>query len=385
MPGSGPRLCCISWLLLPAVLLLAAAASLAAPAAEVPRGAAADAAPAKPAAPVAPPNTQQVPLVQFTLADPELRMPAWSFVAPADWTRQGAVIWTGHMAPPCITVLRLASPSGADEFNLFPTIPFTTGDPAQAFGAPRMNVLEPGACITQILIPRCRPEAQQGRALGYEDMPHLAKQEAERIAALGVAVGQVKAGRLLVEYPLGGRPVLEMFYCITTATPMQAGTIWSVDIAFSYRADREAFYGKAPLFNWIAVCLRENPQWSAARVQRVRELVNRIHPLIAATPANSGPSILDVSRSISRNNDRFISNIDKINTDRLNTGAAWSSAFRGTATLVDPSVGEKLYNVPNLYQRTFRTDQGTIYGTNDPTYDPWVNDHIRAAELQPAR
>ncbi|MGE5610653.1 MAG: PDZ domain-containing protein [Bacillota bacterium] len=328
-------------------------------------------------------NAQKVQLVEYAIQDPQLRCPAMAFVAPEGWTRQGAVLWTGHVVPACITVLRVANPQGSEEFNLYPTIPFTTGDPQQAFGAARCRYMDPAECIREIIIPRCRPEAQQGRVLGYEEMPQMAKQEAQRIAGFGFPVGEVKAGRTLMEYSRDGRKTLEMFYCITTAMETPAGVLWSVDIAFSYRADKERFYGEMPLFNWMAVCLKENPQWTAARLARVRAMVNRMYPVIPPTASNSGPSILDVSKSISRNNDRFIANIDKINTDRLNTGDAWSSAFRNTATLVDPAAGEKIYNVQgaNEYQRMFRTDQGTIYGSNDPSYDPWVNDHIRATEL----
>ncbi len=331
------------------------------------------------------PKGQDVPLVEYSLEDPQLKCLAWSFVAPPDWTRQGAVVWTGHMAPSCYTVLRLANPKGSEVFELYPTIPFTTGDPQQAFGATRSQYLEPAECIRQIIIPWCRPEARQGKVLGTEDMPNLAKQEIRRIAALGMTGVDVKAARSLVQYTLNDREVLEMFYCITTAKDMPLGRIWSVDIAFSYRAEKDRFYGVMPLLNWMAVCLKENPEWTRARVARVVEMVNRRYPVIQATARNSGPSILDVSKSMARDNDRFISNIDKINTSRLNTGDAWTSAFRNTQTLIDPTTSEKIYNAPGGYARTFRTDLGTIYSTNDPLYDPWVNDHIRASELRQAK
>ncbi|MFI5377690.1 MAG: PDZ domain-containing protein [Tepidisphaerales bacterium] len=333
-------------------------------------------------APAAPPKGQEVQLVQYSIQDPALNLPALAFVAPADWTRQGEVAWTGHIAPAAITLLRIANPKGPEELLLYPTVSFTTGNPQQALGAPNHPYLDVAGSIRQIIIPRCRPEARNGKELGFQEMPKIAEEYNKQALAQKIRIPQIQAGRLLVEYTLDDRPMLEMFYCVTTAINTPNGTLWSIDKAFSYRSSKDKFYGEAPLFNWMAVCLRENPQWTAARLQRVRDMVNRAFPVKPATPSNSGLSILDVSRSMARDQDRFLSHIDKLNTSRLNSTDTWTAAFRNTSTLTDPTTGEQLYNMPNTYQRTFRTDSGVIYGTDDPTYDPWVNSHIRATELK---
>ena len=335
--------------------------------------------PAAPAAASA--KGQEVQLVQYSIQDAGLNMTALAFVAPADWTRQGEVIWTGHIAPSAITLLRIANPKGPEEFLLYPTISFTTGNPQLAFGAPNHPYLDPAGSIRQIIIPRCRPEAKNGKELGFQEMPKLAEEYSKQALAQGVRIPDIKAGRMLIEYTLDDRPMLEMFYCVTAASNTPNGTVWGIDKAFSYRSSKDKFYGEAPLFNWMAVCLRENPKWTAARLQRVRDMVNRAYPVKPATPANSGLSILDVSRSMAKDQDRFISHIDKINTSRLNSTDSWTAAFRGTTTLTDPTTKEQLYNMPNTYQRMFRTDSGVIYGTDDPTYDPWVSSQIRATEL----
>jgi hypothetical protein len=38
-------------------------------------------------------------LGQYAIPDTFLQMTAWSFVAPADWTRTGGAYWTGRLLP----------------------------------------------------------------------------------------------------------------------------------------------------------------------------------------------------------------------------------------------------------------------------------------------
>jgi len=56
------------------------------------------------------------------------------------------------------------------------------------------------------------------------------------------------------------------------------------------------------------------------------------------------PSIQDASRSISRNNDQFLKNIDAVNQQRLNTADdGWTRAFRNPERVRNPSTGGEMH------------------------------------------
>ncbi len=129
----------------------------------------------------------------------------------------------------------------------------------------------------------------------------------------------------------------------------------------------------------IAGSLRENQAWVQARGRQLRAMIPPATP-----PGNRSLSILDVSRSISRNNDQFLKNIDAINKQRLNTTASdgWTRAFRNTERQVNPTTGEEM-DVAGGYLQYYQDYSGRIYGSNDPT-DFYQQLKIRGTLLEPA-
>lgn len=95
------------------------------------------------AAPPAPQGVAQVQLGQLWMPDPYLGIPAWTFVAPADWQLHGGVVWTGRLLPLAYyTDLRIDDPRGPEEVRLFPSTIFVeTANPMLAAG----REIAPGA------------------------------------------------------------------------------------------------------------------------------------------------------------------------------------------------------------------------------------------------
>ena len=322
-------------------------------------------------------------LVQHTLPDPYLRMTAWTFLAPAGWTLDGGVTWNPRGTPWYSTALTVRNPNGTEEFRRFPSFMFAqTSQPILANGAEIHPVLDPVQAIRQIIAPRCRPESRQGKVVAVERLPKLVEPTVAEARTYHIELLQAGGARVLMEYPLQGRTMEEMFYCTTFAYPMQGMVGWVIDKAFSYRAEKGRLKDAFPVLGTIAASLLENPQWVEARRQAMARMV-AASTRPPQTPSGGRLSILDVSRSMARDQDAFLKGVDASFSARLNSPGlnAWSEAYRGTTTLQNPSGGAVA--VPNGYQRYFQDNLGRVYGSNDLIGDPYVNYHMNVTELKP--
>jgi hypothetical protein len=307
-------------------------------------------------------------LAQYALPDPALGCTAWSFVAPVSWNKQGGVYWTGRLMPLAYyTELKLSDPGGRGQVELFPTVIYAdTANPILASGRPTSAYLQADECVRRILIPKHRPRAQSVRIIATDKQPAQLLAEARaRARTQAVADCDIRAARVLVEYEEGGRTMREMFFCTLMSPRLSTPPrVWCIERAMGLRIPKDDFdQGFRPL-GLVASSLRENQDWVKARGQKLRSMI----PPPTPHGGSGGPSILDVSRSISRNNDQFLKNIDAINTQRLNTPSSdgWSRAFRNTESMHNPTTGEQI-DVTGGYLQYYQDYSGRIYGSNDPT------------------
>ncbi len=326
----------------------------------------------------------QIQLGQYAIPDPVLGMTAWTFVAPVDWTKSGGVYWTGRLVPLAYySELVVADSRGNQRLELFPTAIFVdTSNPLWADGRPFAPYLQADECVRQMLLPRYRPKASNVRVLAVDKQPRqLLTEGVARARTQGVFNVDVRAARVLLEYQEGERQFCEMFFCTLMALPSATGPrTWCIERALALRAEKMNFEQSSRLLGLVASSLRENQAWVQARGRQLRAMIP------APTPRGSGTlSILDVSRSISRNNDQFLKNIDAINTQRLNTTASdgWTRAFRNTDRRVNPATGQEM-DVTGGYLQYYQDYSGRIYGSNDPT-DFYQQLKIGGTVLEPAR
>ncbi len=329
-------------------------------------------------------KTAEPAMTQYVIPDPYLGCPAWTFLAPRDWVKQGGVVWTGRMAPAYYTELSIRNPRGLEEFRLFPIFLFAeTSQPVLANGAEIRRYAGAAPCIREIIIPRCRPEIQGGRVNPVEPLPKLAEEAAERARPLGLRGMRTDSARLLVDYPLKNTTMEEMFYGIVIAVQGPGVINWVIDRAFSYRAEKGRLEAAFGVLGRIGGSLYENPEWVSRRRQELARMIaaRTRPPQISA--GRSGPSILDVSKEMSRAQDQFVKGLHQSSAARDRATQPWTDAFRGVHARQNPTTGETVY-VPNGYQRYYQDNLGNRMGSNDMIGDPYVNYRINAIELQPA-
>jgi hypothetical protein len=367
----------------PFAALLLAASLLAGPR---PAGAAApgDEAAAPAPSTAAPPTPK---LGQYALPDPFLHMTAWTFVAPADWRRSGGVYWTGRLTPLAYySDLTVANPNGSEQLRLFPqAIYVATQNRLMAAGRPMAPYVQADECVRRILLPKYRPQAHNLRVVAVDRQPRqLVVEAGARVGAQGGAQCDIRAARMLLEYEEAGRQMREMFFCTLLAPPARGPTTWCIDRALGLRAEKEKFEQAYRLLGLMASSLQENQRWVIARGRQLRTMIPPPASHSGGSSGSGGPSILDVSRSISRNSDEFLKNIDSINTQRLNLPGteAWGRAFNNTENMVNPSTGEQM-GVTGGYLQYYQDYAGRIYGSNDPT-DFYQQLKLGGTTLQPA-
>ena len=322
-------------------------------------------------------------LGQYAMPDPFLHQTAWTFVAPEAWKRTGGVYWTGRLLPLAYySELTVTNPKGSEQLELFPTaIYVATQNSLLAAGRPTCPYLQADECVRRILLPKYRPQARNLKVLGVDKEPRqLLAEAAARARTQGAARCDIRAARVLVEYEEGERSIREMFFCTLMAPPATQGPIvWCIERTLGLRAEKDQFEPSYRTLGLMASSLRENQSWVLARGRQLRAM---IPPPTPHTGGSGGPSILDVSRSISRNNDEFLKNIDSINTARLNTPSSdgWTRAYRNTERVVNPSTGEAM-DVTGGYLQYYQDYSGRIYGSNDPT-DFYLQTKVGGTVLQ---
>ena len=255
-----------------------------------------------------------------------------------------------------------------------------------AAGNELRRLTDPITCVCEILIPRCRPEIRDCRVRGAEALPGLAELATQRAHADGYHGVQVASGRMLAEYTLGHWQIEEMFYCTTAAVPSFGSTLWCIDRAFGCRAQKGRLESALPLLGTVAASMQENPQWVSARRRELQRRAAAMSPPPRLSPGSGGPSILDVSRQMARDNDQFLKGVDQSFAARLHSPGlhAWTEAQRGVTGMENQLTGEQI-DVPNGFLRYFEDNLGRVYGSNDMINDPYVSFGINVTELQPQR
>lgn len=327
---------------------------------------------------------EKVDLRQYALPDEYLRCTAWTFVAPADWTRAGGVVWTGRLVPGPAYSTELSVHDGSREFRLFPTFMFIDAQsPMIAPGAQMSPVLAPTDFIQQVIIRRCRPDASGTRVVWSEVLPRLTQEvvaQARASGLPGIDAMRIRSGRALVEYTAGGREMEEMVYTSIVDLPSAAGSrIWANERTFSYRAEKGKLKDSMAILGTIGKSLKENPQWVASRRQRLQQIVasNSVPPRTTAGRL----SILDVSRKMARDQDDFLRGVDSSIAAQDRAITAAGRIGRDTQIMKDPVLGEDL-EVGNGYLHYYRDYYGQVHGSDLNATDFYTTYKINTTELQ---
>ena len=310
---------------------------------------------------------------------------AFSLLIPTDWQTQGGIMWPlQNPAMPAEVSFRAFSPATPDALEIFPTrgcsyTPALLGMfpiGSLYMGSEMREPMHARQALKSMVIGRNRAGATNLRVTSEADVPEL-QAIAERIAAQELRQGvpgaqaRVTAGKVRVEYDLGGQPVEEEFYGTVTAYVFPAGgfgqtaTIWTRDHLFSFRAAKGQLDGNARLYETIVKSFTVNLQWLNKYVQVVRMLTQQ--------QIQSIHRIGELSRYISRTSNEISDMMMEAYEnrqaayDRIST--SFSQTIRGVDEWIDPGSGTHT-ELPAGYDNAWVNGLGDYVLSESPSYDP---------------
>lgn len=330
----------------------------------------------------------QIDLVQYVIPDPYLRMNAWTLVAPKDWKVDGGVSWIGKLDPPpaYVTQISAMAPDGSASYMTLPLFFFIqTDNPMLAGNGEIAPVMDPKTCIERVILPRCRAQAQNVKIIGFEALPKMIERTQKNAALAGLNPANLKidAGRALVEYSFNGNAFEEFVYCSVVATQTPTGILWCTDEVFAYSAPKGKLKDAMPVLGTIASSVRRNPTWAQASRQELARIVaaNSRPPQVAAGSGGT-LSILDVSKSMARDQDSFIKGLNASAAARDHALSISHGNILGQQPMYDPALGEPV-NVPNGYLNYYRDYYGVVHGSDLNAADFYSAYHMNTTQLTP--
>ena len=336
--------------------------------------------------------------VTYKYTDPTTGMEAFRLLIPKGWRAQGQITWSANPALPAQARLRFSSPTGAEEFNLFPTQAYfwtnnrlflTTNPPGTLrFNTLVMSPMDLHTAFTRVIIPQARSGVSGIKIVKTNEVPELAK-IAEGQPVQGVR-SYASGGKMRIEYQENGRPMEEEIYAavsqFVTDLPGSAGApgyfinYWYIDYVFSFKAEKNRLDSQAKVFQTMIYSMKVNPRWFA-KVVNVKEMmvqniirgikaIGRIGDMVARAGSEMRESQMRDWERRQQANDRIIQNF----TDHI----------RGVERFNDPFAGKEV-ELPSGYGRAFANNLGEYIVTDSPSYNPNIGSNLHWEELRPAR
>ncbi len=341
-------------------------------------------------------NSQTFTTYQYT--DPMSGMEAFRLLIPKGWHAQGQIAWSANPALPAQARFRFSSPTGVEEFNLFPTQAYywtnnrlflTTNPPGTLrFNTLVMSPIDLRTAFTKVVIPQGRSGIKGIKTIKTSEVPELST------IARGQPVQGVRSyadgGKMRIEYQEHGRPIEEELYAAVTQfitdLPGSAGApgyfinYWYIDYVFSFRADKNRLDSHTKIFQTMIYSLKVNPRWFA-KVVNVKETMvqnmirgikatGRIGEMVARAGSQMRESQMKDWERRQQVNDRIVQN--------------FSDHIRGVERFNDPRAGKEV-ELPSGYGRAFANNLGEYIVTDSPSYNPNIGSNLHWEELKPIK
>ncbi|MCA8969790.1 MAG: hypothetical protein KDC95_08410 [Planctomycetes bacterium] len=353
-----------------------------------------------------PPNRlARIVLKPTQIHDAEMNgMLSHTLLLPKGWTFDGGVRWNTKCVDNFVTFSgRIAAPSGAS-VDFFPTTVCRYADArTMQFAGERYGMTahdgfliapapkRPGDAVVQIVLPRLRPRATNITVLSAtyhkEAEQAFAKtirpliEQQQNLNAMTQAQGMkcdlwYHCDRVRVRYVEGGATFEEEFLCTTAGfesrfrapqIEMQSGTWWLSDVR-SMRATAGKLDAQLPKLSCAARSLRPTPKWSLEikRIQRqVMEIKRRGQLRTIEMLRKSREEISRIHKEVS---DIQMKGWRQDQADRDRVFTAMCNSIRSVEDYKTQD-GDTI-SIDNSYDRVFRTVDGRVIATSDPSYDP---------------
>jgi len=164
--------------------------------------------------------THSETFVMYRYKDPMTAMEAFRMLIPKGWRAEGSVAWSANPALPAQCRIRVYNPSGAEEFNLFPTQSYfwtnnkmflSTNPPGTLrFGTLVAEPIDIHTAFTKVIIPGSGKKVSGLTIIHEGEVPDLANL-AKGQQVQGVRTS-AKGGKIRISYQEGGRQKDEELY-----------------------------------------------------------------------------------------------------------------------------------------------------------------------------
>jgi hypothetical protein len=302
---------------------------------------------------------------------------ALRLLIPADWQFDGQVVWRNHPSYPAAARIRIFNPNGLQEIGSMPSLLFYWNPYATRFfpiggnylgNEVRPPVLEPGAALRTLVVPRYWPSLANARVVAEENLPQL--------AALGPVkypdlqdTGTFRAGKIRLEFEQSGKTVQQDVYCLIVAfqAPVMGttSTFWAIDEIRYSRAEKGQLDDQYRLAEAISYSMKLNLQWFA-RLQQVSQMMTQ-------NAMNASNRAVELSRYLARTNDQISSTIRQsyenrqAAMDRINEH--FDNYIRGVESYRDLRSGS-VVQLPSGYGEAWSNGNGEYLLSNDANFNP---------------
>lgn len=321
-------------------------------------------------------------------------------LVPSDWRVEGGIQWVQNMTRCPQNIIqprwRATSPDGLTGFEILPQYTWVWSDDplqqqtmqqsaANGLACDAYPLMTPADFLARMVVPRVR---QQSRILAAEPLPSLSQVEQQKLAAgnapmirHGLLRGvRAEAGRVRVQYAIGGQPVEEWISATiaTIAAPAaNSAALMNGSVAMTannftvtaYRvigtwAPRGQLEQRSKLFATMLASLRSNPQYEAAVGQWLSNM-GRIQQQGAIDRhriwREAQESISNTIQQTYRQNQAV--------QDRM--AEQFGQAIRGVETYIDPRSNERVELVGG-YRAAWSNGKGEYILSDSPNFNPAV-------------
>jgi hypothetical protein len=310
---------------------------------------------------------------------------AFSLLIPAGWQFDGGLRWRlDNPAIPVEASFRVRNLRGAEEFQVFPNLPFFWTNNQMVYSMfpigsryfgnevrPPVSALD---ALKQIILPRFRNNFAGLRIVKQERLGDLAESLGRSAQSIpGVASVSTDGAKIRIEYNYCGNLMEEEIYCVLVSSTFQmqsmygpiANINWTVDPIFSFKAQNGKLDANAKLFLTIVRSFKINLQWFNKYNQLVNYLIQRQIKQIH--------TVGQISRIISQTHNEISDMIMKSYNERqaVNDRIAdkFSQFIRGVDKYYNP-IDQKPVELPTGYDNAWTNGTGDYIVSESPSFNP---------------
>jgi hypothetical protein len=207
-------------------------------------------------------------------ADPQgIGGEVFRMLVPAEWKYRGGIQWNlSSPTMPAVVSMKVTSPSGTEELELFTNSAFFWAEPgaprqthpigSKCFGREVLPTMDAAAYVQKVLIPRVRKNLYGLRVVQVTPTPSLARMYQARCIPFASADG----AKVRIEYQAGGRSMEEEIYTLVYYwnIPVKVWDVtsyftnWGTDFQFSFKVPKGRMDAHAKVFKTMVKSFRPN-------------------------------------------------------------------------------------------------------------------------------